>query len=273
MKAGFSIYLLIVVSFHCISQTQTYYQLSNGQTITIDEWNECRSVANNTGNSLFIPTKTSAEWLSFINNHPNGITLNACSFNCGVVLVDSRDGQSYNTVQIGTQCWMAQNLNYGEIINNPQLPSNNGLVEKYCFNNNSSNCNNYGAIYLGSEVENEDVCPTGWHVPTDEEVCELTTFLDPTVDCNHYGGLMMGNNIGTQLKVGGSSGFEWQYSGARSCQNTFYSLGSSGGIWTSTLRTNVLIYYWYIHSTKPTQINRTSGDKHCYGTSVRCIKD
>lgn len=54
-------------------------------------------------------------------------------FQCGQSLTDSRDGQTYNTVQIGNQCWMADNLNYGTMINASQDQTNNTIVEKWCY--------------------------------------------------------------------------------------------------------------------------------------------
>lgn len=69
-------------------------------------------------------------------------------------LTDSRDGRSYRTVTIGSQTWMAENLNYDTSFT-------------FCYDKNFDGCSKYGRLYLESTAKN--VCPTGWHLPTDSE--------------------------------------------------------------------------------------------------------
>jgi hypothetical protein len=59
---------------------------------------------------------------------------------CGDTLTDIRNGQRYPTVLIGTQCWLGSNLNTGVMINLSVTPTNDGVTEKYCYNNQASNC-------------------------------------------------------------------------------------------------------------------------------------
>ena len=108
-----------------------------------------------------------------------------CFTNCGQPLTDSRDGQSYNTVQIANQCWMAQNLNVGSKINGSDEQSNNGTIEKYCYNNDAANCAVYGGLYQWDELMNyltssnatpsgrQGICPDGWHIPSEAEWCQV----------------------------------------------------------------------------------------------------
>ena len=111
-------------------------------------------------------------------------TTTACPWSCGLPITDSRDGKTYNTVLIGTQCWMAQNLNVGTKILGSNNQTNNSIIEKYCYNDDENNCNTYGGLYQLDEAMQysttegvQGICPTGWHLPTDAEWTTLTTFL------------------------------------------------------------------------------------------------
>jgi len=72
---------------------------------------------------------------------------------CGTPFTDIRDNQSYPTVQIGSQCWMAKNLNFGIMVNGLVPQKDNCISEKYCFNDNASNCNTSGALYQWNETD------------------------------------------------------------------------------------------------------------------------
>lgn len=98
-------------------------------------------------------------------------------------------GQEYNTVQIDNQCWLRENLNVGSILNSNQQQTDNGTIEKYCYDNIEANCEKYGGLYLWNEMLqyqpleiyptiNRGICPEGWHIPNqlnewDEVVVDL----------------------------------------------------------------------------------------------------
>ena len=184
----------------------------------------------------------------------NGIKWSDCMggiippiFLCGDVLVDSRDGKSYNTVQIGTQCWMAENLNVGTRIDGVNNQTDNGIIEKYCFNNNETpRCDLDGALYQWNEMMqystvegSQGICPTGWHLPTDLEWCELENFADtgPIISCNAT--LWRGTDVDKHLKVGwgggdNSTGFSAIAGGERIGGGSFQNIFGKAYFWTST---------------------------------------
>ena len=111
------------------------------------------------------------------------ITINASS-NCGIV-TDS-DGNLYNTVTIGTQCWLTENLKTTRYNDGSQIPKvsdplawSNLITPAYCWYNNdsSSYMAAYGAMYNWYTVATGKLCPDGWHVPTDGDWTKLTDYL------------------------------------------------------------------------------------------------
>jgi hypothetical protein len=93
-------------------------------------------------------------------------------------IVDLRDGQWYKTIRINGIWWMAENLNYGKLIQDTQLPADDDVAEKYCFQNDPSmqgESGGYFTYYDWNEVMNyktwsdQGLCPPGWRVPTQSE--------------------------------------------------------------------------------------------------------
>ncbi len=109
------------------------------------------------------------------------------------------DGNYYNTVQIGDQCWMKENLN-------TTRDAGGNDISRLCFNNNFENCDLYGGLYTwatmmngsaGSNTNPSDVqgiCSNGWHLPSDAEWTELTDYL-----INTYNDITA-NNVGNKLQ-------------------------------------------------------------------------
>lgn len=98
-------------------------------------------------------------------------------------------GQNYNTVQIGSQCWMSENMNAGLPIDDTYQQTDNDSIEKYCYENEPDSCVKYGGLYQWGELMQyvtdsaaQGICPEGWHIPTDYE----WRVLEGTVD-SQYG--------------------------------------------------------------------------------------
>jgi uncharacterized protein (TIGR02145 family) len=198
--------------------------------------------------------------------------------------IDPRDGQSYNTVAIGTQCWMQENLNIGIMIPGVNDPANNGVIEKYCFENSTTNCDVYGGLYLWNEMMQyvttpgvQGICPAGWHLPTNAEWTVLTTFLGGE---SVAGGKIKSTGTfeaGTGLwrdpnyEATNSSGFTALPGGFRGSDVNFHSLGYDAYIWSSTEdgTGNAFNQSLYFNYADIFLFSFTKED----GFSVRCVKN
>jgi uncharacterized protein (TIGR02145 family) len=211
------------------------------------------------------------------------------TFECGDIIIDPRDSQTYTTVEIGTQCWMAENMNVGIMIPNVNAQADNGVLEKYCYGNSTGNCDVYGGLYQWNEMMQyvttpgaKGICPDNWHLPTDAEVCTLEQYVDPTITCGTTG--YRGVDGGGKLKEAGtahwaspntgatnSSGFTALPGGFRDPSNSsFTGLMYWGFFWTSS---TIGAYVpgrdlAYDHA----QVGSFPYDK-AYSLSVRCLRD
>jgi uncharacterized protein (TIGR02145 family) len=122
----------------------------------------------------------------------------AAPFTCGSTLTDIRDGTIYPTIQIGTQCWMAANLNFGIPVPSTQYQRDNCIPERY----KSGVGSQESGVYQWDELMNYDdipvtqgLCPPGWHVPAESDWNTLFS----NWGSNGY--------AGSPLKYDGYSGF------------------------------------------------------------------
>ncbi len=221
------------------------------------------------------------------------VTISFAPFNCGTAFFDSRSNQAYNTVLIGSRCWMRENMNIGTMILGEVAMQNNGIFEKYCSGNLESNCAEYGGLYQWNEMMQysttqgvQGICPTGWHIPTDYE----WKVLEGSIDSQYGIGDPVwdlegdrGYDAGGKLKESGtihwafpntgatnSSGFTALPGGARNTDGTFPSFLISGRFWSSTESGSDA--YRRVLSTTLMSISRNAANKN-FGLSVRCIKD
>ena len=204
------------------------------------------------------------------------------------------EGQTYKTVQEGDQCWFKENLNVGTMVNGSDDQTNNGIIEKYCYENNPENCNIYGGLYQWNEMMEysstpsiQGICPVGWHVPTDAEFCTLTTYIDATVDCD--GILYTGTDGAGKMKSTGtfeagtglwldpnegatnSSGFNSLPAGVRYYDVTFILIGQIN-VWnTSSANFSSTNWIWGMNNISPVLVRDYYSKND--GSSVRCLKD
>jgi len=207
----------------------------------------------------------------------------------------SYGGQLYQTVQIGTQCWMRENLNIGTMVISANTGSahsdcsNNGIIEKYCYNNEAANCSVYGGLYDWDEMTGytggagvQGICPPGWHIPTDAEWCTLTKYLDLSVNCNGWS--WSGTNAGGKMKESGFahwhapntaatnlSGFTALGAGFRDNIGFFDGLKLDAYFWSSSEYALTLSIYRELFCSYA-QVNRYHLNKNT-GFSVRCLRD
>jgi uncharacterized protein (TIGR02145 family) len=197
------------------------------------------------------------------------------------------EGITYNTILIGAQCWLKENLNLGVQIDGLSNPSDNGIVEKYCYDDLDSNCELYGGLYqfnemmgYSTEPGSRGICPEGWHIPTDSEWCSLSLFVDNSVNCNTY--YFSGIDAGIKMKA--SSG--WIENGNGTNETGFTALpggvrytsyydgiGWASDIWTSTMTTTPGAYYRVFGSNQDGIGRYNSAISSHHGLAVRCLRD
>ena len=184
-------------------------------------------------------------------------------------------GKVYHTVKIGNQTWLKENLDVGVMIDSLQNPSNNGTIEKYCYNNDTANCSKYGGLYQWDEAMAYDtiegtkgICPTGWHIPSLAEFLTLATEVGNDGNKLKREGQGSGSGVGTNI-----SGFSALLAAGRDGNGTFYGLGNDTKFWSSTedYATAPSAYYMLLW-TNDSGIYMINLYKY-YGFSIRCLKD
>jgi uncharacterized protein (TIGR02145 family) len=185
-------------------------------------------------------------------------------------------GKLYNSIQIGNQCWLKENLDAGVMIAGSDTSEDNGIIEKYCYGDDTTNCNVYGGLYQWDEAMQyttiegaRGICPTGWHIPTYAEFQILCDSVD--WDGNSLKAIGQGTSSGAGTNT---SGFSALLGGVRSTDGYFNMLSNQARFWISTefsplLALNMSLYHNYI----TIGLYDYSGYAKKYGFSVRCLKD
>ncbi len=175
-------------------------------------------------------------------------------------LTDSRDGQTYRTVTIGFQTWMAENLNYK-------------TANSYCYDNNANNCTKYGRLYTWNAAKT--ACPSGWHLPTQ---AEMKTLIATVGGANDASSLKSTSGWKEYSRESGNGTDDFSFSalpaGVRDTNGKFYSEGIDAFFWSSTedpISNNkaYLMNLYYYNGDGAMLVN----DSKDNGFSVRCVKD
>ncbi len=202
--------------------------------------------------------------------------------NCGTVT--DIDGNVYNTITIGTQCWMKENLKVTHYRNGSSIPNvtdsvlwGNLTTGAYCiYNNEVNNSTTYGRLYNWYAVaDSRNIAPSGWHVPTNGEWQILIDYLG---DKPLAGGKLKetGTTHWQSPNTGATneSGFTALPGGCRSDYNyySFYGIGICGVWWSSSGVEDITA------CDASVSYNLNAAGRDCialkrYGLSIRCIKD
>jgi len=199
--------------------------------------------------------------------------------------VSDVDGNTYKTIQIGTQTWMAENLKTTKFNDNTpiSLVTDNtawsnlyvGKTPAYSWYDNDPSTYKpiYGALYNHYVVEKGNVCPTGWHVPSDAEGATLETFLGGE---DVAGGKLKeaGNTHWTNsfsAVATNESGFTALPGGARDVNGPFGASRSHGMWWSTTIESQG--FYWSFSLFFDNSKTYGGAYYESAGLSVRCLKD
>jgi uncharacterized protein (TIGR02145 family) len=193
-------------------------------------------------------------------------------------------GETYPTVLIGNQCWMAKNLNIGIRIDHTQQSSDNDTIEKYCFLNAEENCDQFGGLYQWDELmqystnhNGQGLCPDGWHIPTLEDYVVLFNYAkgrSKTIRKKDFCWLIYSSKPGHARKNkcnenGGQTGFDVLPSGYIDLQESypFFAQLSRTYMWISNHNYCSVDHYDIGFGS----VNEEHLQNLFY--SVRCIKD
>jgi uncharacterized protein (TIGR02145 family) len=181
------------------------------------------------------------------------------------------DENIYTIVKIGEQTWMKENL---KVTHNPS-----GIaIVSYAYDNDVNNVDTYGRLYTWdvamdsmAEEESQGVCPSGWHIPSDDEFKTLEIYLGMTPADADLVNTWRGSGIGTSLKAGGNSGYDALLCGRMASNGFFSLLDQYEYVWTSTeYGSNAWRRCLDISST---MVGRWNTFPKSYAFSVRCIKN
>ena len=171
-------------------------------------------------------------------------------------ITDQRDGKTYKTVKIGNQVWMAENLAF--------KPSSGNY---WAYDDDNSNVAKYGYLYDWETANN--VCPVGWHLPSDNEWDVLTEHLGGA----EVAGTKMKSTSGWSDNGNGTneSGFNGFPGGYRHYNGYFDNIGNYGYWWSSSVTNAYSAWFRKLYFSNG-NVYRSNYNK-ADGFSVRCLRD
>jgi uncharacterized protein (TIGR02145 family) len=165
------------------------------------------------------------------------------------------EGQTYKTVKIGEQTWMAENLN---------VKTNNS----WCYGNNESNCQKYGRLYDWNAAK--EACPKGWHLPSQEEWDSLISYAGENIAAKK-----LKSTSGWEDNGNGTDdyGFSALPGGYRTSSGfiTYDGFGKSYGLWWSATQYGSTDAYNRSISYSDDKVHKNNPDKS-EGYSIRCVQ-
>ena len=207
-------------------------------------------------------------------------------------LVDERDGQTYKTVKIGNQWWMAENLNYADSVTTTSLKG-----RSWCYDNDPANCTKYGRLYtwaaaidsvmLATDADNpqvcgyykftctlpykvQGICDKGWHLPSYGEWNELIVRVGGGLST---AGKVFKSQSGWNVDGNGTDayGFSALPAGGRGRDDLFGNRGCHGFFWGSGENNYRDAFLMQLNCTDDKAY--VTSDLKSYAHSVRCVKD
>ena len=182
------------------------------------------------------------------------------------------DGNAYGFARIGDQIWMRQNL---RVTHAPDSTA----IESYVFDNDTTYELDYGRLYSwdvamnGSDAEGaQGICPSGWHIPSDEEFKILEMHLGMTRQQADMVNCWRGSPVGDRLKVGGDSGYDARMAGGLLFGSLYYNITKSEYMWSSTEFDDSKAWRRCLGAHK-SSVGRYNTYTKNSGLSIRCVKD
>jgi uncharacterized protein (TIGR02145 family) len=188
------------------------------------------------------------------------------------------DGNTYNTVQIGNQVWMSENLKTSRYRNGGLIPNvtmdntwanlTTGAWSYY--NNDETNNAIYGKLYNWYTTLGDTLCPAGWHVPTNTEWLTLNLYLRYGVGGGFLSGTLMKKNDALWITNTGNNatGFSGLPGGIRESDGEFRLIGYEASFWSATVGNGIAAGYINL-----SDIAFIRDNLKLNGYSVRCLRD